>query len=61
MPVSTRIHNPNQQSPKIVPKFPYKVALQIAVGLAAVGLVVVYAFAFTFTTFGAFDDDGYFL
>jgi hypothetical protein len=34
---------------------------KFALGLAAAGVLCVYAFAFTFTTFGPFDDDGYFL
>jgi hypothetical protein len=35
--------------------------LKSALGLAAVGVLCLYAFALTFTTFGPFDDDGYFL
>jgi len=32
-----------------------------SVGLLAVGLMAIYAFAYTFTTFARFDDEGYFL
>lgn len=42
-------------------RIPYKAIFQAVIGLAALAVVAVYAFALMFTTFGAFDDDGYFL
>src|SRR5215469_6337366 len=35
--------------------------VQSAIAVVAVGVLSLYAFAFVFTIFGAFDDDGYFL
>src|SRR5215469_2694128 len=52
----------NYQTPRLLSSgFRYKWILQSAMGCAAVAVVIVYAFASTFTTFGDFDDDGYFL
>jgi hypothetical protein len=44
-----------------MPRLPYKTIVRLAASLAAIGLVTLYAFVFTFTSFGHSDDDGYFL
>ena len=42
-------------------RFQYKWIGRGIVSLVAVGLIAIFAFAYTFTTFPAFDDEGYFL
>jgi hypothetical protein len=54
-------HYWNQQATRLALQLRYNLIVQLAIGLAAFGLVVIYAFTFTFTMFGSFDDDGYFL
>jgi hypothetical protein len=51
----------NEGTPNSAQRFRYKSIWQGIVSLVAVGLMSTFAFAYTFTTFPAFDDEGYFL
>src|SRR5215471_13742202 len=55
------MHHWNEGTSNFALRFRYKRIWQALALLVAVGLMTTFAFAYTFTTFAPFDDDGYFL
>src|SRR5262249_42687770 len=55
------MHHWNEGTSNSALRFRYKWIWQGTVSLVAVGLMATFAFAYTFTTFFSYDDEGYFL